>query len=192
MIEKIVNKIILRKEGESSAEELAVLKYGYTVMIEIFLIIIISVIIGVLTNSLVELLLFSLSFILLRTFGGGYHARTAKGCVLISAIITIVFCTTVNTLKRFYTVILVCTILIFLITMVGYTPKSATSNETIEKRCLVIIKITFPIITLLSVGASFLFADTSYGISILLGGMFWLLSVNIERIKCFMRLRKVM
>ena len=189
MIDDIVDRIVSRSRDDASDDTIAVLKYGYTVMIEMMLIILISIGIGALMNCLVELIIFSLSFILLRTFGGGYHARTAKGCIIMSAMMTLLFCVGIKTIDRIYVPMFASSILVFIITMISYIPMSAVGDETVERRCLLITKITFPILMILSV-VIYLFTSKTYGTSVLVGEAVWLLSANIERLKHGVKFRK--
>ncbi len=70
----------------------ALYQYGYEVLLNQVLNIFIAILIAILMRAPVTVFLFLISYIPLRSFCGGYHARTNSGCTLVSALLTVVVC----------------------------------------------------------------------------------------------------
>lgn len=87
MIEKIANQIICYqvKHNLITKEEQNLYKYGYTVLIEYIINIIAAILIAVVFKAYGIMIVFSLAYIFLRSYAGGYHAKTSFGCFCMSA-----------------------------------------------------------------------------------------------------------
>lgn len=89
-VEKIslsISNKIGDKLGKSK-EEIAVINYGLFIIIHTSLIIITLIIIGVLTNTIKEVLVISLCSALLKRYSGGIHASSPMKCLMLSVIMT--------------------------------------------------------------------------------------------------------
>ncbi len=96
MIEKLVTSFVgyQAKVGTMREEDVDVYQYGYTLMIELFLNIIFSFVLGILLGEVKEVFFFLCMFIPLRSFCGGYHAAKIWQCFIFSnlaVLVTIVF-----------------------------------------------------------------------------------------------------
>lgn len=86
MINRIVNKIIIKQFsiGILSDEDTDIYRYGYTIAIEVILNICIALGIGIILNEIICVILFLGMFITLRSFAGGYHTSQQWSCVILS------------------------------------------------------------------------------------------------------------
>ncbi len=91
MIEKFVDKLVNNqlKEKKIPQEEINIYKYGYTLLCEVFLNIIIAIIIGVLSEQLINITLFLVIYIPMRSFCGGWHADKIWKCTIFSNLILV-------------------------------------------------------------------------------------------------------
>lgn len=76
--------------GLIKEEDISVYRYGYTLMLEMFVNFAIAIIIGFIANKIMMISIFLLAFIPLRSFAGGYHADKAWKCVILSNSVIIV------------------------------------------------------------------------------------------------------
>lgn len=79
----VTNNIRKGKIVESDAE---IYEYGYTLMVEKIMIFAVSVIIALLLNAVWEVLALCITFIPLRVYSGGYHAKSRWGCMVMSGL----------------------------------------------------------------------------------------------------------
>lgn len=86
MIEKLVELHIVQQlnAGMITKENINVYRYGYTLMFEMLINVIIAFILGYFFHELSVVIFFLFSFIPLRSYCGGYHAPKAWMCVLLS------------------------------------------------------------------------------------------------------------
>lgn len=86
MITKITNYLVNKGLQNSviSEDDISVYLYGYTLILEMAVNIIISIIIGLVFQSLLSVIVFLLVFMPLRSYSGGYHANSALACTIIS------------------------------------------------------------------------------------------------------------
>ena len=89
MIEKIVNKLLDTqiKSGLLKDETIPIYRYGYTLLIEVTINVILSLVIGFALGEIGIVILFNLIFIPLRGFCGGWHAGKSWLCTMTSAIV---------------------------------------------------------------------------------------------------------
>lgn len=77
-----------------SKEEVAVLKYGMFVILHTSIIMIVSLIIGFITNSVKEILIISICSAMLKRYSGGVHASSPMRCMIVgvsmSTILTLI------------------------------------------------------------------------------------------------------
>ena len=84
MIEKIVNKLLDTqiKSGLLKDETIPIYRYGYTLLIEVTINVILSLVIGFALGEIGIVILFNLIFIPLRGFCGGWHAGKSWLCTM--------------------------------------------------------------------------------------------------------------
>ncbi len=92
MIEKIINGMIQKQiEAEQIAkEDINIYIYGYTLVYEVLINVIIAICIGILTHNLFEVTMFLALYIPLRSFCGGWHADKFWKCTVFSSLILII------------------------------------------------------------------------------------------------------
>ncbi len=92
MIEKIINGMIQKQiEAEQIAkEDINIYIYGYTLVYEVLINVIIAICIGILTHNLFEVTMFLALYIPLRSFCGGWHADKFWKCTIFSSFILII------------------------------------------------------------------------------------------------------
>lgn len=85
--ERIANRLIRKKVIDS--EEKEIYQYGMNQMLLSLINVVTTLIIGILLGMLWQCLLFTFSFMVIRTYAGGYHASTQKKCYLLTTSIII-------------------------------------------------------------------------------------------------------
>ncbi len=134
----MINKIsVLLSEGigsklNSSDNEKEVYAYSIEVLLSLLLNIIILSVAAYILNKKLELLIFIIFLSGLRTFAGGYHARTHMECILLSLSFFVISAMCGTYLKQYGEVILVFGV-IFSILMVFWLAPSETENKPLSK-----------------------------------------------------------
>lgn len=92
MIQRIVNRIvdIQIKNQSIQQEDINIYKYGYFLLLEVIINLIISFTIALFFDDIKTLLFFLLFYIPIRTYSGGWHANEMWKCTFISNIILVV------------------------------------------------------------------------------------------------------
>jgi accessory gene regulator B len=67
-------------------------QYAYEVMLNFLINILIAILIAIALNAPMQVLVFLASYMPLRSYCGGYHARTNGGCTIVSTILILVVC----------------------------------------------------------------------------------------------------
>ena len=85
MIEKLVDKIISKQleENTISTEDINIYRYGYILVYEVFVNIIVAAIIAGISGEWLLVTLFLVIYIPLRSFCGGWHADKFWKCTII-------------------------------------------------------------------------------------------------------------
>ena len=98
MVDGFIDKIIdvQVEKGTILEQDIKIYKYGYLLLYELFLNIVIAVVIGLVTNRLGELLIFLLLYVPLRSFCGGWHADKLWKCTIYSNLMLILLCITLS------------------------------------------------------------------------------------------------
>ncbi len=99
LIHKLVEINILK--GKITKEEADLYAYGYMLLVEKILIFMISILVAVLCDAFFEIILLCITFIPLRTYSGGYHAKSRWACMILSGIFLIVGIYSMRWLKHF-------------------------------------------------------------------------------------------
>lgn len=97
----VANNIRKGKIAESEAE---IYEYGYTLMVEKMIIFTISVVIALLLDAIWEVLALCTTFIPLRVYSGGYHARSRWGCIVLSGTFVALGIVGIRVLSQFISV----------------------------------------------------------------------------------------
>lgn len=94
MIQRLVRGIVEYGviTGGIKPDDRDVYTYGYTLLLETSICIVAMGCIGELFNLLFEVIVFSIVFIPLRSFGGGIHADQDWKCILLSVGVTVGYC----------------------------------------------------------------------------------------------------
>lgn len=82
-IAKFVKNQIRKNRIEQSEAE--IYQYGYRLLIEKVCALMMTILIAVLFDAWKEILVFCIAFIPIRTFAGGYHAKSFLSCMVLSA-----------------------------------------------------------------------------------------------------------
>lgn len=94
MVSKIIDNLILNKIIPN--EDRDIYEYGLTQLPHLLLNIIFALIVGLLFDLLIETLFFEILYINIRSYSGGYHAKTRRNCTIISFAILILSCLLTN------------------------------------------------------------------------------------------------
>lgn len=86
-IEKLANSLI--EQEHCGLENKEILVYGLSSAVELGLNIFSTIIVGAMFGMTIEGIIFLVSFSLLRTYAGGYHARTAGRCYFVSVLVVV-------------------------------------------------------------------------------------------------------
>lgn len=140
MFEKAVQKLVDNQieRGALKEEDRNIYRYGYQVMIEFCINIVVSIAIAVIFRAFEIVVVFTIAYLLIRGYAGGYHARTSLGCFCMSAfmlIIVILIVRFVDTRNPAWWMLLipeaVMTPLIFKYTPLPVKNKPVSENERI-------------------------------------------------------------
>lgn len=142
MLRRLAGKIVdwqIRRhylpDGDRSLYE-----YGYETLLNQMINILISAAIAIWFRAPVAVFVFLVCYIPLRSFCGGYHARTNWGCSLISAILLSVICMAVRRIPQSADLLLaaaafpVCGGLVFRFAPVEDSNKPLDAEETVRYR----------------------------------------------------------
>ena len=107
--------------------------YAYFILMEQTINIFIAFSIGIITGNVIYVISFLISYIWLRTFGGGYHARTVQQCCISSIGIIILICVIKNhnfiNEKLLDILLSMCNIIIFLLAPIESKNKLLNQKE---------------------------------------------------------------
>lgn len=123
-----------------TCEQIALYQYAYEVMLNQAINIFIAVLIAVAFNKPMSVFVFLVSYIPLRSYCGGYHARTNGGCTIVSTILILLVCMleklTIwdSTIFLALIILAVSGALIFIYAPVGDKNKPLDEKETIVYR----------------------------------------------------------
>lgn len=82
----LINNNIIKKEDAE------IYSYGFKEMIFIIINVITTLFIGLIFNKVFEVILFMITYIPIRVYAGGYHARTKLRCYIFSVLMLISVC----------------------------------------------------------------------------------------------------
>lgn len=136
MVDGFIDKIIdvQVEKGTILEQDIKIYKYGYLLLYELFLNIVIAVVIGLVTNRLGELLIFLLLYVPLRSFCGGWHADKLWKCTIYSNSMLILLCITMSYEKIYSRPIIMVLIFIIGIIFVGICAPVETQAKPISSK----------------------------------------------------------
>lgn len=163
---------------ENSQKELFC--YGYTLLIEVTICTGFALVMSLMLNKFAELIIFSVTFVPLRSFAGGYHADKAWKCILLSySVLLLYFLFSENTFFEHYwkeMILLEC------LTLIAIQPVI----KEIKYKGFITSKVIANTICLFSFAAVWMYCRldmNNLSISILLSLMIWLISLVAGVIK---------
>ncbi|MFS1514059.1 accessory gene regulator B family protein [Chengkuizengella sp. SCS-71B] len=89
MIERMSAKIANKINHYDSSSDVEVMEYALKILLNLFSVVLICFIVGIITNQLKEIFLAFFSFALLRAFSGGFHFKSLVVCSIISSCVFI-------------------------------------------------------------------------------------------------------
>lgn len=94
MIEKLSIKMVewQIQKGYLKNEDRATYQYAYELLIARVINLVLAILIAYVFHAFIIVLAFMLAYIPLRTYAGGYHARTNERCMVVSAMIICAAC----------------------------------------------------------------------------------------------------
>lgn len=100
-MKKITDKIFCAMKNKNIMVDEEVVKYGLEIIFIKVLFAIIIVSIGILTKCFLESIIYTITFSLLRQYGGGYHAKTKQKCFVLSVLMLICAIFIIKTAQSF-------------------------------------------------------------------------------------------
>lgn len=151
MVERISNKIIdyQIEKGIISKNDINIYRYGYILLFEVMINILIALGIGIILGKVTEILFFLACFIILRSFCGGYHANSIWKCIFLSNLVMTISILS-NILLSKYTmpislffILEICfSIIICVLSPVDNKNKRLSNNEkSFYKKCTIIVSV---------------------------------------------------
>lgn len=88
MFTKITEKIVgnMEKHNMIQTDRISIYKYGINQMLNMLLNIVTFLVIGLIFHMTLETIIFTAAYIPLRTYAGGFHAKTPFKCWIVSAV----------------------------------------------------------------------------------------------------------
>lgn len=108
MIQRISENIVRWqiKKNMLSSDQRALYLYAYEVLLSQIINVLIAVLIAGVMHSPMPVFVFLVSYIPLRSYCGGYHARTNGVCTVVSAILVVIVCLLEKVITGHWTIIL--------------------------------------------------------------------------------------
>ena len=187
--EKITNRLI--ESGAISAEDKDIYEYGLKHICDMFLNIMTTLVIGFIFGMIWQSIIFMVSYIPLRSYAGGYHARTQLRCYIFSVVLTVCVLLSIKYIPYsnilFISLTIISGIVIFIFAPIGDENKPLDENETkvFKKRTRIILFIEIVLIGL------FTYLNTTWiticiVISVIIAGIMvaiGYIKININKIK---------
>ena len=103
MFEKIVEKIVNKQiENDLIVEaDRSIYIYGYQILFEFGINIVTSILIAIIFQAYEIVVVFTIAFLVIRGYVGGYHAKTSLGCFCFSATMLIISVVAVKISAKF-------------------------------------------------------------------------------------------
>lgn len=159
MIQKIIDRIIEKQVQNRTIafEEINIYKYGYILMFEVVVNVLLALMIGMIFNSLGVVLFFLGMYIPLRSFCGGWHADTLCKCTFISNFILLIEILCVRSVAQHINIFVLLFMFLVSVMLIIYMAPVETSTKKIskeegiryKKKIRIIILVQITIMTLL-------------------------------------------
>lgn len=130
--ERIVKNLLVH--GIIEQEEYDIYIFGVYQNIVLILNMITSFLIFVMFHLVIEGLLFSVFYSLLRSYAGGYHSRTLSSCYVFSVILTIGIALIINEISLNYLWFIILTLACIFVYVIAPVDTSNKRLDDIEKR----------------------------------------------------------
>lgn len=151
MIERLSYKITEYQmiKGYIRQDEIKIYRYGYILLFEVVINIVIALVLGLTFDKVREIVFFLLFFILLRSFCGGYHADKIWQCIFLSNVVMLAAILINNICYQYkipiliYILFEICfSVIICILSPVDNKNKRLGKNEkSIYKKCTIIVTI---------------------------------------------------
>ncbi len=181
MIQKMIDQIIEKQVQDNmiNLEEKNIYQYGYILVFETILNIILALIIGVVTKSLGLVFFFLCNYIPLRSFCGGWHADKIWKCTFVSNVILIAEVLCVKYVLYYIDIwILILGFFFDLVLIIFWAPVETSTKKLseIEKKVykkriqiiIVIHLITMTTLTVLKLHSYIFVVSYVYGVQIIM------------------------
>ena len=93
MLEQITHKIVNHQieKGILQESDRNIYQYGYQMLIEFGINILASIVIAILFQAFEIVIVFTIAYLVMRGYAGGYHAKTILGCLILSLLLELIF-----------------------------------------------------------------------------------------------------
>ncbi|NMA79860.1 MAG: accessory gene regulator B family protein [Clostridiales bacterium] len=144
-MDKIVEKIvsIFYRNSIVNDDNIDVVRYGMEIVLLKVLFFLTILLIGVITNNVVNIFVFMLFYKPLRTYAGGYHAKTRIGCYFVSVLMLFLFLISVKLISMFdvlinaiYIVAIISGVTIWILAPVETSNKPLDATEKCRYRLI--------------------------------------------------------
>lgn len=136
MIKKLAERVVdwqIEKHFLSDGAR-GLYKYAYEVFINQIINILIAILIAILFRASMPVFVFLISYIPLRSYCGGHHARTNEGCTVVSAILICLICVIYKVLPEHFAVTLQpVSYIISGLLIIRYAPVEDANKPLVEK-----------------------------------------------------------
>ncbi len=193
MIKLISSKAACFLCKEDDKETLKLYEYAIYIVLSAILHIVTIIILGVCFNMLIESIVFYGSFISIRKFAGGYHAKTPTRCYLfsiISSIIILSLIALINSINSCVVMIVLTVIELFCVVLIFMMPPLDTENKPLNrnekkvyKKITCIISISVFLLSLLFIIFNLKSIGDSLGFGIVMS-LFVLIMRKVQIIFC--------
>ena len=145
----------LVKKNAISTEDSALYSYAMFCVIITLIPIVLSIIVGIITNMLIESLLFITPFVLIRKYSGGFHLKSPNVCLFVSIGIIAVFILCIKLVLQYelYSVPLICMLpfgmLLFIKSPIDTEERKLSERETVVFGIIARVMVTIFLITVL-------------------------------------------
>ena len=162
-LEKFIKKIVDKQiyENRIAEEDKNIYLYGYTLLFEVLINIVIAIIIGIITRRFLMIFVFLCNYIPLRSFCGGWHADRLWKCTiysnltLICLIVMYICCS-----DRFTEVTMILIYAVCMVFVLLYSPMDTKSKVISDKERVKYKKV---IITVMFIHTFVLIVSVLYG-----------------------------
>ena len=138
-MDKLIHKLVEVNisKGKISNEEAEIFTYGYRLLVEKILIFLISIFVAALCDAFFEIVLLYISFVPLRTYCGGYHAKSSLACMILSGVFLTLGIYGIRimeyniSIELFVLEVIICGLVLMKFAPIDVKQKKITDNERI-------------------------------------------------------------